>query len=669
MGKIHLLDDDVINKIAAGEVVERPASVVKELVENAIDAGASTISVELIEGGHKRITVTDNGCGLSEEDASLALKRHSTSKINSANDLFHIKSMGFRGEALASIAAVSRFSLASVQDNSDSGVKVTYEQEGTPSTKPWNGPKGTSINVESLFFNIPAREKFLKSPASEYAQCHEYIRAIALAYPNISFSLYHNKREQLQTAAIDSSTESDEENQEIFGESVIRKRAASILGSKVCDSLLYFKNEGQYGRIEALVSPPGVEKPTGKHIYTFVNRRWVKDKVLRYGIMRGYQSHLLKGKYPQAVVFLSIDPTIIDVNVHPAKTEMRFQYPVEVQGLITSGIRNRIRVGDWAVHPLNLQSSIKPAQNNTNFHESEDDTKASNGSGSFENSPYQQPTETFSFERRGASSTTPPHSSHLKRPINQLTAREKQSSLTSSYSRSTNDIHTNTIGIERNNQEVSLANPMYFENSQQSQIIVRSKDIPWQDIHFIGSFNKCYLFFSWSEELLVIDQHAFHERIIFERLCRDQSLCSQSQQLIIPEAIELSEREVSSLIEQKQEISALGLEFEVITETTIEVKQVPFLLIGKDLTSVLSELAEDNEFAKTNKTIQDLSQQKLATLACHSAVRSGEELGENELKALLAEASEVDFYHNCPHGRRVFRLFSKANIASWFDRT
>ncbi|MEN9834858.1 MAG: hypothetical protein RL011_1051, partial [Pseudomonadota bacterium] len=357
MGKIHLLEDHVINKIAAGEVVERPASVVKELVENAIDAGATQIDLSLEMGGLRSIAVTDNGGGMSAEDAALALRRHATSKIRDADQLFSISSMGFRGEALASIAAVSQFSLATREIGQKSGTKITVAGDDSPITLPWSGPEGTTVVVENLFFNVPVRAKFLKSPATEFSHILELMQAFALCRPTVGFSVRNNGRDHLRVGP------QILEDSPWFGEQVLRERSRVVVG-KDFEQLIYVRTTGRYGELEALVSPPGLEKPTSKSLFTFVNGRMVKDKVLRYGVLRGYHSHLMKGKFPAVVLHLRTDPSLVDVNVHPAKTEVRFQYPDEVQNLIALGIREKMRQADWAASApakaVNLRPSAAP---------------------------------------------------------------------------------------------------------------------------------------------------------------------------------------------------------------------------------------------------------------------------------------------------------------------
>ncbi len=324
MGKIQLLADDVINKIAAGEVVERPASVVKELVENALDAGARSIQVELEDGGRKAIAITDDGCGMDEGDALLALKRHATSKIKSVDDLYATSTMGFRGEALASIASVSRLTMTTRERDAGAAVRIEMSGSGAPDVQRGiAAAPGTSLACRDLFYNVPARQKFLKSTASELGAVSEFFDAAILCWPQIRLRLVHNNKEVVASAAVmpDGTTSVCG-----LGEAALRARAASVFGEEVASQLLYVNEADSHAAVEGLVSPPGLEKSHSKSMFTFVNRRWVKDKTLRFAIQRGYHSHLLKGKYPVVALHVVVDPSVVDVNVHPAKTEVRFQY-------------------------------------------------------------------------------------------------------------------------------------------------------------------------------------------------------------------------------------------------------------------------------------------------------------------------------------------------------
>lgn len=640
MGRIHVLDDSVINKIAAGEVVERPASVVKELVENALDAGATRIDVVLELGGTRSLVVTDDGLGMSPEDAALAVIRHATSKIKYADDLFNISSMGFRGEALASIAAVSRFSLATRPRGAEMGTKVAIHGGEAQPIQVWNGPTGTSIAVENLFYNLPVRAKFLKAPATEYGHSLELIQAFALAHPGVAFTVTHNGREQFRVPAV----------AEVEGEGALRSRAAAVLGKETADSLQYVEAHGRYGDVRALVSPPGCEKVTSKHIVTFVNGRWVKDKTVRYGILRGYHSHLLKGRFPVAIVDLRMDPSLVDVNVHPAKTELRFQYPTEVQNLLALAIRDRLRDADWAQAPgLNAEPSTAPLPRRDAAPHSSFSAETTGGQRSFSK-------EFDTAPRSGASSFT-------RAPT--YTVRSYDAPRAQMFDTPRAQPATVMPLIVPGSASFldSLGNAEEHDSAFE-----RSSRIPWTEMEFLGSFNRCYLMFADGERLLVVDQHAFHERILFERLSRDESLLGKSQPLLVPEAVELSPTEVQELRARRHVLVKRGFDFEAEGDTTIAIKAVPAILVGRNIADLFADLAQEIVLDPDALANAHLGEHLLATAACHAAVRAGEELGPSELKQLLAEAHTVDFFHNCPHGRRVLKWWTRDQVARWFDR-
>ncbi len=623
MGKIHLLEDHVINKIAAGEVVERPASVVKELVENAIDAGATQIDLSLEMGGLRSIAVTDNGGGMSAEDAALALRRHATSKIRDADQLFSISSMGFRGEALASIAAVSQFSLATREIGQKSGTKITVAGDDSPITLPWSGPEGTTVVVETLFFNVPVRAKFLKSPATEFSHILELMQAFALCRPTVGFSVRNNGRDHLRVGP------QILEDSPWFGEKVLRERSRVVVG-KDFEQLIYVRTTGRYGELEALVSPPGLEKPTSKSLFTFVNGRMVKDKVLRYGVLRGYHSHLMKGKFPAVVLHLRTDPSLVDVNVHPAKTEVRFQYPDEVQNLIALGIREKMRQADWAASApattVNLRPSVAPRM-----------TLSTRADGDF--SPAMRtssaPVVAPVFDKASIDRL-------LESPMPVPSIRPLQQSVPAPKSEPLNAVPS----------------------------------INWGQMHFLGAFARCYLLFTDHDRMLVVDQHAFHERIIYERLQNDHSLLHQSQRLLVPEAVELAPATVALLKERRQELKERGFDYGVEGPTTVVVHAVPSLLVGRDVVGLFEHLGDGLKElfcerpggSEPHDSNGEMMRLLLASVACHAAVRAGEDLPANEIRQLMSEASTVDFYHNCPHGRRVLRWWNKSQVEQWFDR-
>lgn len=639
MGRIHVLDDSVINKIAAGEVVERPASVVKELVENALDAGAHRIDVALELGGTRSLVVTDDGGGMAAEDARLAVVRHATSKIRYADDLFNISSMGFRGEALASIAAVSRFTLSTRLKDSDAGTRLIVNGGEAQAAQAWSGATGTSIAVENLFFNLPVRAKFLKAPATEYGHCLELLQAFALAHPKVAFSLTHNGKEQFRVPAVD-----------LEGEAALRSRAAAVLGKETADALQYVESHSRYGDVTGLVSPPGFEKVTSKHIVTFVNGRWVKDKTVRYGILRGYHSHLLKGRFPVAIIQLAMDPSLVDVNVHPAKTELRFQYPTEVQNLLALAIRDRLRDADWAQAP-SLAASASPSALSGSMPAARVTTVSHTGSslrGASARPVHDEGDDGFGH---GASARAPAGASRIVRGA-------------------PSGLFGHAVARPQPATVMPFVGPGAFDDLGSMDAIEdgRPTRIAWTEMDYLGSFDRCYLFFDAGERLLVVDQHAFHERILFERLSRDESLLGKSQPLLVPEAVELSPTEVQELRARKHLLLKRGFDFELEGDTTVAVTAVPAILAGRNIADVIADLAKEIVLDEGTLANADLSRHLLATAACHAAVRAGEELGDGELKQLLAEAHTVDFFHNCPHGRRVLKWWTRGDVARWFDR-
>lgn len=669
MGSIHLLEDSVINKIAAGEVVERPASVLKELIENAIDAGATKLSVSLEEGGKKLISVSDNGSGMDEDDVRLSIKRHATSKISKADDLFCIKTMGFRGEALAAISSISRFTMTTakvqakqntqkyqsptpnptIRIDIEEGLKLFIEGGNTPTISPWRGLPGTTVTVENLFFNVPARSKFLKSDTTEYAYCLELIQALSLGMPHVEFTLTHNGKDQFRTTTLNETRRSDFP----CGETILRHRLSSILGKEVVKDMIYTvatkagkEQVGltRYGEIELLCSPPGIEKSNSKFVFIFINGRWVKDNSTRYAVLRGYQNHLLKGRYPAAAIFLKTDPSLVDVNVHPAKTEVRFQYAKEIQDLITFSIRNKLREGDWVKVEETVRSDVEshfsiPTSRNFDL-ESE--------------------ARTSSYE---VSSDTPFYK-EPKRSVMSFDAPAPDYSFSS-----------------------TLSTPANIFPPQNESIVSKGR-FNWKALSFKGTFDNCYLIFESKRNedcplgtgMLVVDQHAFHERILFEELVNHVDEKIPSQALLIPEAMSLSPSEIGLLGEHKELLHKIGFHFTVTertredslgekqTFTSLEISAIPTLLTGKNIEAALSSIVESLSAEKESIKTSDILHGILSTIACHAAVRSGEELGDNELKQLLSAAEKVDFYLNCPHGRRVFKWWNKNDVAGWFDR-
>jgi DNA mismatch repair protein MutL len=632
---IKRLDDDTINKIAAGEVVERPASIVKELVENAIDAGASMIEVSLFQGGLERILVSDNGSGIDPEDLPLAVERHATSKIGQAKDLFLIQTMGFRGEALASIAAVCEFSLSSRVAQATQGQTLS-NSSGSWLQNPYHGPKGTRILVEKLFAGIPARRNFLRSDASEYSHCLDLMQAIALANPSLGFDLSHNQRNIFTLAPADPGTNKSEI-------AIFRQRLAELFGEELASTLQEVSAENEFGSMKGLISPPGQDKATSKWIYTFVNGRLVRDKQLNFAILRGYHSHLMKGRFPVAAIQLQVDPSLIDVNVHPAKTEIRLQYQAETQNLLAQAVRATLRAGHWSSSPLEPEPSV---QRETESHRP-------------------------SLDPRNAAQRT----QNATRPLpKQISLRSSSEQEPMSYSLNQQRKEREIFSDATSPFEASppLESSPQAPSTSQDQAASPAGELPprfdWAQLKFLGTFSQCYLLFEEKDLLLVIDQHAFHERILFERLSRDQSLLSESAALMIPDVVNLNPREMEILQHLQRQLSEMGFLLKFPDAQNVEIFALPKLIIHRQPDEILGGLIEAYDEDRGQADAHVWLGQIIATIACHGAVRAGEELSEHDRATLLAQAKDVDFFLNCPHGRPVFKWFHKSEVGAWFER-
>jgi DNA mismatch repair protein MutL len=666
MARIEVLSEEVASKIAAGEVVERPASVIKELIENSLDAGATRVEIEIEAGGIERLSVKDNGEGISREDLPKTIIRHATSKIRTAEDLSSVETMGFRGEALASIASVSRLTiLTQTQDGQGSKLIVESDQDlSHPKISDWSGPKGTTIIMEDLFYNVPARLNFLKKSNSEAAACLEIVQNLALAHPEVSFSVKSSGKFVFDAPAV--SGHSLEE--------CLRSRSTQVMSD--VEKLIYSSEESQFGQVVALVSPPGIDRATSRNIYTYVNNRLVKDKVLRFAIQRGYHGHLLKGRQPIVVIKIQMNPSLVDVNAHPAKTEVRFQYPDETQSLVAMAIRKAIRSSTWAApsdSPL-LEGAIDSQKQTSDEASSEFISQTT--------SPAKQLSftqESLNLPRSSATAFNAPKSPLSFNQNFDLATEAKPNSWSRPQSAKIRiDSFDGSAKANQDSESSFLDNRFASPVSELPPKVNTWSDafegktantvIPWGELSFIGSFAKCYLMFEFQKRFLVIDQHAFHERILFEKLSCDPRLLKTTQPLIIPEVYTLSPEEAAHLEANMSTLTKMGFDLQTWSNGTVEVRAVPAILAKTNKESLLAELAERARPDTSLELSAEISSEVLETIACHAAVRSGEELTENELQDLLSQAATVDFYHNCPHGRRVFKWFDLKEIAKWFDR-
>jgi len=571
MSRIRKLPESLISKIAAGEVIERPFSVIKELVENSIDAGASLIDVDVEDGGRKRMTILDDGLGMSQEEALLALERHATSKLQSEEDLFRIQTLGFRGEAVPSIAAVSHMTLETQSRGSEEpATKIEIQGGEIKKTGLSSLPQGTRITIENLFFNTPARLKFLKSKETEFSHIAAWIESIALSRSDVGFTLKHNGKTEIKTAP----------------RTEVKERIGDILGRDVAEYLHPVSaNRGQL-RLAGYVSDHRIGSTSAKSLYFFVNGRIVRDRTLQHAVLAAYENLLMKHRYPWAVLYLTVPPEFVDVNVHPTKSEVRFANSSLMHELVREGVR--------AV--LGADRGRVPAVDG--------ELKARLGGGA----------EDLSEPRA--------ESDPMTRPV---------------------------FGRVPQATEPSLAFSSQFR--------------------ILGQVHSTYLICETPDKLILIDQHAAHERIGFEKLKKQyEDGGIHKQQLLIPQNFDLLPSQCEILKKYLEDLTRVGLEIEFFGGNTFIVRSTPSLLDGTDIVELVRELIESLESFEKLTPLDERIHEVLERMACHRQVRAGDRLSNVEIEALLAEMQSTKFAGQCPHGRPSVLEVPFNEMEKWFKR-
>ena len=567
------------SRIAAGEVVERPASVVKELLENSIDARATEITVSIEKSGTSMIRVTDDGEGISPEDLPLALERHATSKLRRDEDLFRISTLGFRGEALPSIASVSRFEITSRPAGYDSAYRLRVDGEGKLLAKVAAAATGTMIELKDLFYNVPARRKFLKSLPTEFSHICDIVNRLALAYPEIHFRLEHNGKTLIDFVAVRE----------------LRERLYQVLGRELADCLRPFEYRQGVLSVSGYLSSAPTTFPNSRHLMTFVNHRYVRDKILTHAVLHGYETLLMKGQYPAVVLLLDIPFDEVDVNVHPAKYEVRFHRQSDVHEAVGRAIRDALK--SEAQQPSGRSFAPWPQYSSADME------------GVL---PY-------------ASSAFTSSESFVSEPSREVFVLPKQSG----------QLH-----------------PGFFSS-----------------LNVLGQILGCYLICSSAQGLALIDQHAAHERVAFERLRKQmRANAVERQTLLLHQTVELSAGEMMLLEKQLDVLERYGFTLEPFGPNSYAIIAVPALLPEGDYRPVVLQMvAELAEIDKSEKLGQHL-EERLATIACHSVIRANRQLEMHEMRALLRDLDDTDFATQCPHGRPVLLEFSREELERMFKR-
>ena len=599
MGKIRTLPDVLVSKIAAGEIVERPASVVKELVENSIDAGATRISIHLEAGGKRLIRVVDNGHGMSRDDALMSIERHATSKIRDIDDLFSIGTLGFRGEALPSIASVSRFRMTTAAEGSNSGTEIYIEGGVMRKVKETASPVGSSIEVKNLFFNTPPRLKFLKRPETELGRALEVIQREALSRPGVFFEIFSDGRNIHRYGASES----------------VEQRVAQVIPGT---SLYKIDFEDETLALRGFLGSPLDPRSSMRRLFTYVNARPVRDRFINRIIMDCYGRMVEKGKYPQGAVFIERDPALVDVNVHPSKTEVMFEGQYEVGQSLRRAIGGMLADAPWMKgYKERTQKALG------DFYERQKD------SGSPERNDYP----------KAASSAKTASAQAAYRPEPTSPSRGSPSAMS--------------------------------ERSLETAKGDMFSDGFYSSLKFLGQVGKLYLVCEDPDGIILIDQHAAHERVNFERIKKSylEETFSCSQELLIPEVIELTVREINTARQFANEMGRLGFNFEVFGENAVRVKSVPGFLRDSDYARVFSDLFDELDGLGDPKSLGEHLDTVCATMACHSSITANRTLSEQEARTLLADMDASENPHACPHGRPVATRISYNMLEKMFKRT
>ena len=662
MSRIAALPDHLVNQIAAGEVVERPANALKEIVENSIDAGATAIEVELAGGGIRLIRVSDNGLGIHPDDIKLALHRHATSKIKTLNDLEHVASMGFRGEGLASIASVSRLTLTSRQDGSAHATQVKAEDGKLSSPTAAAHPVGTTIEAAELFFNTPARRKFLKSENTEYAHCATMLERLALAHPHIAFSL---KRDGKQVFKLPAQS--------------LHERIAAIVGEDFQAASLEIDSGNGALRLYGAIAKPTFAKGKTDKQYCFVNHRFVRDKVMLHAVKQAYRDVLHNALTPAFVLFLDLPPEAVDVNVHPTKTEIRFRDSQQVHQLVFHTLNKALAdtradltesVGN-AGEVLHEITGIRPAATSS---ENEPSGFHPNPTASSENIFAAAP-NTHASEPRSAFSSgkTAPMPYQAARAPQQrsLSLRESRAAL-NTYA----ELFKNTAADEADIELAQFEQARFGNTSAtSSENPARSfSDDPKPELPPLGfaiaQLLGIYILAQAEDSLLLIDMHAAAERVNYEKMKRQRQENGnlQSQRLLIPVTFAASHEECAALADHADALAGFGLELSDMGGNTLAVRAVPAMLGKADVVSLAKDVLGELAQVGSSQTIEEHENHILATMSCHGSVRAGRQLTLPEMNALLRDMENTPRSNQCNHGRPTWVKLTLKELDALFLR-
>lgn len=621
MAHITVLDQNTINKIAAGEVIERPAAVVKELIENAIDAGANAITAEIKEGGIQFIRITDNGMGIPKEEVAVAFLRHSTSKIRSVEDLILVSSLGFRGEALSSIAAVSQVELVTKTSQSLTGVRYVIEGGEEKNIEEIGSPEGTTFLIRNLFYNTPARRKFLKSPTTEAGYISELIERLAISHPNVSFKYIVNGQIKLQTS----------------GNNNIKDIIYHIYGRELASNLLTIDGEGEHIKVTGYVGKPVISRGNRNYMNYYINGRYIKSSMIHKAIEEAYKSYTMSHRYPFTALHINIDKEMLDVNVHPTKMEIRFKNHEEVYDVIYNAIKEAL-AGKNLIPDVTLVAPEKEEKKIISVPEPFEKHRME----SYRNKAMVK--HTYNIE-----------------PIPEVIQDTEIGKLHSA----SNLVKENTDYEETTNQSRS-----YDHKTEQLSLFEESilSNEGKKNNRIIGQVFATYWIVELQDKMYIIDQHAAHEKVLYEKIMASIRNKDYSSQLLSPPIIvPLNMREEEVFLKHKEELYLLGFEVESFGGKEYSIGAVPSDMYGiepKDLfIEIIDGLVDNNP---TNN--QDIILEKIATISCKAAVKGNNTISQQEAESLIEQLLTLDNPYHCPHGRPTIVAMSKYEIEKKFKR-
>lgn len=617
MPRIHQLPTSVVTKIAAGEVIERPASVVKELLENSIDAGAGRIDLEIEQGGIELIRVTDDGTGIVADDLPLAFASHATSKLSDADDLFRIGTLGFRGEALASIGGIAQVTLQSRPPDQLHGSELSCHGGQLNAVKAWNGAPGTRMEIRHLFFNTPVRRKFLRTPGTEFGHVDDVFTRVALAHPRLHLSFTHNGKRVYDVPA----------------SAGLRDRIGLFFGQELPDLLYDVEQSQGPARLFGFIADPACDRGNTRMQHLFLNGRWIRDRGLGHAMQEGFRGLLMTGRYAVTFLFLDLPPDAVDVNVHPTKTEVRFRDGQALYHLVLSTIRERLRRENLTAR-LQVPRQAGP--------EGEPRFVSAQNPRSWSLSAAPPPGPRLPFD---AARPTGPIITHFVPPVPRSSAAG-------------------------NDHGPTAADPEPTNGNGAHPPTPAEAGLP-ADADFIKALQlyDAYVVLETPEGMLVIDQHALHERILFEQFKdRLQAGALEKQKLLVPEPIDLPSEQSALALERKEELAQLGLDIEDFGGGTLLLTSYPAVLGKKAPADIFRDVVDHLVSKERAPEREQLLNDLLSVMACRAAVKAGDRLNQAEIAALLEQRHFAQDTHHCPHGRPTALLFTRQDLDRQFRR-